>query len=423
MSGQSNLSEKNIHTTVEKVQEALLESDVPYDVVEAFIAEIKKQVIGKKVLRNLKPYEHFMAIVKETLVSFLSSGHNVSEKIIEQPGIIMFIGLQGSGKTTTIGKLIHLIQKKNNKKRILAASVDFYRPAALDQLEIVAATNHVSLYRATSNNPVQAAQEIVSYYYNNRFDYLLLDTAGRLHIDEKMMKELVDIDKKIKPNKKLLILDAMTGQESLAIASMFNTAIAFNGAILTKLDSNTHAGSALAFAYRLQKPLVLVGTGEKSHEYELFKPDRIAQRLLGMGDLATLAEQAEAVIKEDEQDRIAKAFQSGNITLQDFADHIGMMDRLGPLSRVMRMIPGMASISQEQFIEGQEELNRFKVIINSMTLKERCNPKIIQKSRKKRIAGGAGVAVNNVTLLLERFAQMKQFVKLMKGMKGFPRLF
>jgi signal recognition particle subunit SRP54 len=419
--GQKYLSESNITQTMQKVQEALLESDVPYHVVVKFIEEIKSEVIGQKVLSNLKAGEQFAKIVHEKLVAFL--GGKI-EFDIRPPATVLLMGLQGSGKTTTVAKLAYRLKLQSSAKpvSILVASVDFYRPAAIDQLEILAQQVGVSFYRAHSKDPVSAAQEIVQYGKTHQYDLIFIDTAGRLHVDSGMLEELQRISSHVRPTHTLLVLDAMTGQESLRIAKTFDQVIPFEGVILTKIDSESRAGAAFAFKYELKKPILFLGVGEKKEDLELFRPERIAGRILGMGDVQSLVERANEKIKQTEQEEAQKAFSSGNFTLNDFAKQMEMMNRLGSFSQLVRFMPGMQAqnISADQIERAESEMKRFKAILSSMTFKERLNYKLLNGSRKSRIAKGSGTTVAQVNNLLQRFEQTQQFAKLFKRMGKFP---
>jgi len=369
---------------------------------------------------SLKPAEQLTKIVYEKVTAFLGGQQEGFSFLPSQ--VIMVMGLQGSGKTTTIGKLAHKISadasKKNKTVKVLVASVDFYRPAAIDQLEILAKKVNVSFYRAESNNPVLAAQEIVSFYKRNQFDILFLDTAGRLHVDNQMLGELQEIDALVKPSLKILVLDAMTGQESLAVAKAFDEVVGFHGSILTKMDSDTRGGAAFAFRYVLKKPIIFVGVGEKIEDLNLFYPDRAAERMLGMGDIRSLLERADEKIAAEEQKKAEKALASGRFTLQDFADQMGMMNKLGSLSQLLKYMPGMnVKISPQMIEKGEQEMKRFRAIIFSMTPKERLDASIVKGTRLQRIASGAGVAVGDVNMLLKRFEEAKQYVRLFTRFK------
>ncbi|MGZ6251200.1 MAG: signal recognition particle protein [Candidatus Chromulinivorax sp.] len=425
LTGYGRLTEKNIDESITKIKEALLEADVPYELVNTFIAEIKQDVVGQKVTNALRPNEQFMKVVYDRLLSFLGGEYLQESFTFQIPSTIMMLGLQGSGKTTTAAKLAffmqHQAQKRGKKRKILCASVDFYRPAAIDQLEIVALQAGADFYRAVSQEPLKAALEISEYAKKHGYEHLIFDTAGRLHIDDTMMHELDELQKIIKPKYKFLVVDAMIGQESLAVAKKFQEKIKFDYAILSKMDSHTRAGVAFSFRYALQKPVLFMGTGEKIENLELFRPERIAQRMLGMGDILTLVETAEEKIKVSEQENLEKSFKSGTMNLQDFADQLSMVGKLGSLSNMLKYLPGMGNlkISQEQMDQSEREMIRFKAIISSMTQKERLNPKVLDNSRKQRVARGAGVGVKDVEQMLVRFEQSQQFVKLLKKKKYF----
>ncbi len=421
LTGQSHLSEKNIQDSMEQIKESLLEADVPYKLIEQFIESVKAEVVGQKVIKTLKPGEQFVKIIHDRLLEFLG-GKNESAFAFTYPAVIMVMGLQGSGKTTSLGKMARWILKQDKNKKILLASVDFYRPAAIDQLEILARQTNVSFYRSASTHPVQAAQDIYAYSKQHRFDILLLDTAGRLHVDNTLLLELRDIDSMIKPTHKFLVLDSMTGQESLNVAQAFDQSVGFSQALLTKMDSDTRGGAAFSFRFALNKPIIFIGVGEKMDDLELFHPERMASRILGMGDIVTLAEKANEKIQEKDQERILKSMLDGKMTLADFAEQLAMMNKLGSMTQIMKYLPGMGgTISPEALEKGEKELKKFKAIISSMTLKERVLPGILDGSRKKRIALGAGVQISEVNQLLARFEQTKQMAKMFKG--RFPRLF
>ena len=419
LTGRGRLTQENVKEALQKVKDALLEADVPQGLVDEFVEKISQDVIGQKVTDSLKPGEQFIKIVHQKLLQFLG-GASSSDFSFQIPSTIMVMGLQGSGKTTTLAKFAHYVQKqgkkRNKTRRILLASVDFYRPAAVDQLEILAHQVGVDFYRATSSDPVKAAQEINAYAKQHSFELLFLDTAGRLHVDNQLLKELQDIDTSLGPKYKLLVLDAMTGQESLNVAKAFEQSVQFHSAVLTKMDSETRGGAAFAFRYALKKPILFVGTGEKVEDFEQFRPERMADRILGMGDVLSLIEKAEEKIKKEEQESVMQAFQRGKMTLEDFASQMDMVGRLGPLTKLMKYLPGMgnANVSPEMMEQGERDMKKFRAIISSMTRKERFYPKILNGSRKERIAKGAGVAVSDVNSLLKRFEQSQQFAKLFK---------
>ncbi len=424
LNDKGRLTEENVATAVNQVREALLEADVPLNIVETFLQEIGNAVVGQKVQSSLNPGQQFIKIVNDKVVDFLG-GKLVISPTFQIPSVIMVMGLQGSGKTTTVAKLaywmIQQAKQRHKTRNILVASVDFYRPAAIDQLEILSKTVGVSFYRAKSTSATSAALEIYDQFKKGRFDHLILDTAGRLHIDTEMMSELVTIKNSLTPKYKILVLDAMTGQESLKVAESFEKAVGFDGAILTKMDSDTRGGAAFAFRYALKKPISFVGTGEKIDDLECFIPDRMAGRILGMGDILTLVEQASEKIDYQEQKNLTEKILGGGLTLEDFREQLGMIDRLGSLQKISRYLPGMGSVTPEMMEKGHDEMKRFKAIIDSMTIKERKFPVIIDGSRRARIAKGSGVTVSEVNQLLQRFEQSKQYAKMFKKMGVFKR--
>jgi signal recognition particle subunit SRP54 len=425
LTGYGKLTEKNIDESIQKIKDSLLESDVPYELANKFIQDVKQDVIGQKIAHSLRPSEQFVKVVYDRILTFLGGEYLQESFTFQIPSIIMLVGLQGSGKTTTCAKLALFIQnqaqKRGKKRKILCTSVDFYRPAAIDQLEVVARQAGADFYRATSQNPQQAAQEIVNYAKNQNYELLIFDTAGRLQIDESMMHELDELQKIVKPKYKFLVVDAMIGQESLSVAQEFQNRIKFDYAILSKMDSDSPAGVAFSFRYALKKPILFMGTGEKLDNLELFRPERIAKRMLGMGDILTLVENAEDKIKQSEQISLENSFRSGHITLDDFEKQLSMASRLGSLSSMIKYLPGMGNlnISATQIEQSEKEMKKFRAIIGSMTKKEKLHPKILDNSRKQRISSGAGVSINDIGQLLQRFEQSQQFVKLLKKKKYF----
>ncbi len=425
LTGHGKLTEKNIDESMQKIKDSLLESDVPYELCNTFISEIKQDVVGQKVVNSLRPSEQFVKVVYDRLLAFLGGQYTQESFTFQIPSTMMMLGLQGSGKTTTAAKLAlfiqHQAQKRGKSRKILCASVDFYRPAAIDQLQVVAQQAGADFYRAAATDPIQATHEIVEYAKKHMYEILIFDTAGRLHVDDILMQELEQIQKIVKPKYKFLVVDAMIGQESLSVAKTFQDRIGFDYAILSKMDSNARAGVAFSFRYALKKSILFMGTGEKLENLELFRPERIAKRMLGMGDILTLVENAEDKIKQSEQESLEKSFKSGHMTLLDFAQQLSMAGRLGSLSSIIKYLPGMSSlnISNSQIEQSEKEMKKFKAIIDSMTRKEKLRADIIDASRKERIAKGAGVLVADVSQLLQRFEQTQQFVKLLKKKKYF----
>lgn len=412
--GKKRLQESDLQDTLQLIVDSLLEADVPHDLAQQFAQEVKKEAVGKQIIKGLKPGDQFVKIVHDKLKQFL--GGSAVDINFEYPATILVMGLQGSGKTTTISKLAYFVEQQEKRdKRVLFASVDFYRPAAIDQLEQLSQKIGANFYRSEKIDPIEAAVDIKDYFEEQKYDLLFLDTAGRLHIDQDMLRELVSIKKLVKPTHNILILDAMTGQESLNVAKSFDEAVGFEYAVLTKMDSDTRGGAAFSFRYALKKPILFVGVGERVQDIQEFKPDRMAGRILDMGDIVTLAERAEKEIQNDEQESLYDAMSKGRLTLQDFAKQLEMVGRLGSVSSLMKYLPGMGSlnISEDMLQKGELELKKFKAIIGSMTKKERIKPEILDGSRKKRVAHGAGVAVTDVNLLLSRFQESQQYVKLL----------
>ncbi|MBI2345212.1 signal recognition particle protein [Candidatus Dependentiae bacterium] len=422
---QNHLTQQNMQSILEQVKDALIEADVSYDTVQAFANEVQQEVVGKKIISGLRPSDQFIKIVYDKMVAFLGGAATQETFTFQIPSVICVMGLQGSGKTTTIGKLAYFIknqaEKRGKSRKILCASIDFYRPAAIDQLEQVARGVGVDFYRSSSMQPQDAARDIISYFKKQGYEHLLFDTAGRLHVDEQMMQELASVKAIIEPKYSFLVLDSMTGQQSLAVATDFLNRIGFDGAILSKMDSDTRAGAAFAFRYELKKPICFMGVGEKFDQLELFRPERIAKRMLGMGDILTLVENAQEKIKQSEQESIARSIASGNITLNDFSKQLDMMAKLGSIGTILKFLPGAGQLklSDQDLYRGEQEMKRFKAVLSSMTLRERQMPDLLDASRKKRIALGAGVDVTVVNLLLQRFEQSKQFVKLLKKNRFF----
>ncbi|MCK4650552.1 signal recognition particle protein [Candidatus Babeliales bacterium] len=421
------LTEKNIEESLDKVREALLEADVPYEVIQDFLNQIKNEVIGQKIQSKLDPGQHFIKIIYEKLLEFLKGNDSLPLVSFQIPSVVMVMGLQGSGKTTTIAKLANFVlkqaKKRGKKRKILFSSVDFYRPAAIEQLKILSRNVGVDFYCAKSIESLKAAEQIYDYFKNGCYEILFLDTAGRMHIDNHMMQELVQIDNNLHPKYKILVLDSMTGQESLNVAKAFDQSVGFNSAILSKMDSDARGGAAFAFKYVLKKTISFVGCGEKIDDLESFIPDRMATRILGMGDIATFIEKANENIGKDEQEIVAKRMLGGNFTLKDFASQLSMVGKLGSLQKVMKYIPGMGGISDDMMDKGEQEVKKFRAIFSSMTEKELLIPNVLDASRKKRIAKGAGVNIQDVNGLLQKFEQSKQFAKMFKKNGMFKRFF
>lgn len=409
------------------MREALIQADVSYAVVEAFCAELQGELTGATIPNTVRPEEYIAKVVYERLVAFLGGkgGHDARQGLFAPPSgsTIMVLGVQGSGKTTTAAKLGYFLREKDKNKnkgkgcRILAGSVDFYRPAAIDQLEIVAAQAGIDFRRAAATDPVKAAIELQSYAREHGYDYFLLDTAGRMHVDEALIAELSEIDRVLRPGQKLLVLDSMTGQESLRIAQTFEEKIGFSAAILTKTDSETRGGCAFAFRHELKKPILFVGVGEKVADLERFYPERAATQMLGMGDVASLAERLESQLHKEEQELLLRGAHKKDFTLEDFAQQLDMISKIGSMGQLLRYIPGASQlgISKEEIERGELEMKRFRAMIRAMTRKERLVPRILNLSRKRRIARGTGVLVEDVDRFLARFEESRKMLKQHRG--------
>jgi signal recognition particle subunit SRP54 len=419
ISGQRTLSQSQIESSCDQVFQALMDADVPYEVGKSFLEQVKQAAAGAKVTASLKPGEQFIKIVYEQLVTFL--GGQTQSFTLSFPATVVVLGLQGAGKTTFLGKLAHQ-QKNLGVKSILLSSVDFQRPAAIDQLEQLSRQVGVSFYRALAQDPVAATEEIIQYSKINKFDLLLLDTAGRLHVDEPLLQQLKQIISVAQPTHKLLVLDGMTGQESLNVAEAFNV-VGYDGVVMTKMDGSARGGAAFAFRYQLHKPIFFLGMGEKLADLQTFHPDRMAQRILGMGDILSLIEQADAAAQKDlkskeEQEQMNKRLMSGQITLEDFGQQLEMLSKLGSLTSLTQYLPGAQKVSEAQMAQAEKEMRSFKAMMRSMTPKERRQPGLLNGSRKARIAKGSGTTVAGVNQLLARFEQCQQFAKLARQFKS-----
>ncbi len=426
LKNKSHLTQDNIEEAVKQVRDALLEADVPYGVIEDFLSQVKQEAVGLKIHQALNPGQQFIKVVHDKVLEFLGGRQSFASVSLPIPAVVLVMGLQGSGKTTTTAKLAYWFkqqaEKRKKSRRILLCSVDFYRPAALEQLKILSAQVGVDYYGTRElKNPIAAAREACAYFKDGGYEYLLLDTAGRLHVDTAMMDELKEVNRLVNPKYKFLVLDAMTGQESLSVATTFNTAVGFDAAILTKMDSDTRGGAAFAFRYQLKRPIFFVGVGEKLDDFEEFIPERMASRMIGMGDMMTLIEKATEVMDDSQHQGLEKNFLSGKFSLDDFAEQMALIQNMGSLQKIVRYLPGMGGLSPDDFHKGEQEMKKFRAIISSMNKKERLLPTLLDGSRKKRIAMGAGVRVEDVNILLQRFEQSRQFAKILKKggiMKG-----
>lgn len=413
LTGKGKLTEQNIKDAMREVRLALLEADVNYLVVKDFIKKVTERCVGAEILANLNAGQQVIKIVNEELTALMGGSNAKLTWSPAVPTIFMLCGLQGAGKTTMAAKLAGYLVKQG-KKPMLAAC-DIYRPAAIKQLQVVGEQVGVPVFEKGTQDPVKTAKEAVEYarYYGR--DVLIVDTAGRLHIDEVLMEELLNVKNAIHPQEILLVVDAMTGQDAVNVAKSFNEKLAIDGVIITKLDSDTRGGAALSVRAVTGKPIKFVGTGEKLGDIEPFHPERMASRILGMGDILTLIEKATATADEEAAQKLSKK-NPGDFDLCDFLDQMHQIKKMGPLQNVLGMLPGIGSKLKNVEVDD----NAFKkpeAIINSMTLKERHNPGILNASRRKRIAAGAGVTVQDVNAMIRQFEQMQKMIKQMMGNK------
>lgn len=411
--GYGKITEDNISEITREIRLALLEADVNYQVVKEFISTVKEKALGEEVAKSLKPGEQFVKIVKDELVELLG-GEKKDLNINGNPATLMLVGLQGSGKTTTISKLANYLRKKYKKKPLLVAC-DIYRPAAIDQLKQLGKELNVPVYDEGTNNPVNTVKNAINYAKENNLDYVLVDTAGRLHIDTELMEELQNINNNVPMDEILLVVDSMTGQDVINVINGFNEALPLTGAILTKLDGDTRGGAALSIRHLTNIPIKFIGVSEKMDGLEEFYPERMATRILGMGDIMTMLEKAESVIDEESAMKAAKKMEKGTFDLEDFLEQLHQIKKLGPLENIIKMLPGAKKMGLNNVSINPKDLAHIEAIIQSMTPKERKNPEILKASRKIRIAKGSGRSVEEVNRLLKQFEEMKKMMKMMKN--------
>ncbi|MFC1577932.1 signal recognition particle protein [Thermodesulfobacteriota bacterium] len=423
LKGHGKLSEKNIEDGLKEVRMALLEADVHYGVTKRFIAEVKKRALGQEVLTSLTPGQQVIKIVNEELTELMGSQNEDLNLSGSSPVAIMLVGLQGSGKTTTAGKLAVFLRKKGRKPYLVPA--DVYRPAAIDQLKTLGQQLDVPVFSSSTDmDPVDICREAKTAAHQQGCDTLLLDTAGRLHIDEGLMAELSRIKATVKPADILLVADAMTGQDAVNIAESFNATLDIGGVVLTKMDGDARGGAALSIRQITGKPIKFIGVGEKLSELEPFHPDRLASSILGMGDVLTLIEKAQDAVDEKKAAQLENKLRKSQFTLEDFRDQMVQIRKMGSLGDIMKMIPGMGKLKQMKNLDVDEnEFVRIEAIINSMTPRERRQHTIINGSRRKRIAKGSGTRVQDVNQLIKNYTQLLKMLKKFNkgGMKGMQR--
>ena len=413
--GYGKITEENISEVTREIRLALLEADVNYVVVKEFISKVKEKALGEEVAKSLKPGEVFVKILKDELVELLG-GEKADLCVTGNPAVLMLVGLQGSGKTTTIAKLANMLRKKYKKKPLLVAC-DIYRPAAIDQLKQLGKELNIEVYSEGTNDPVDIAMNSIKYAKEFNYDYILVDTAGRLHIDDNLMNELININSGISANEILLVVDSMMGQDAINVIEGFNNKLPLTGAILTKLDGDTRGGAALSIRHLTNIPIKFIGVSEKLDGLEEFYPERMATRILGMGDIMSMIEKAESVIDEKEAMEVAKKFEKGKFDLEDFLTQMEQMKKLGPLENLIKMIPGAKKMGLNNVKVDPKDMAHIEAIIKSMTKEERRNPDILKAQRKIRIAKGSGRSVEEVNRLLKQFEQMKVMMKQFKNGK------
>jgi len=407
--GYGKITEDNISDMMREIRLALLEADVNYKVVKEFTTNVKEKALGEEVKTSINPGDLFVKIVKDELVELLG-GESSPLNTNGNPGVLMLVGLQGSGKTTTIGKLSNLLRKKNAKKPLLVAC-DVYRPAAIDQLIQIGKQLNIEVYSEGKNDPVEISKNAISYAREKGYDYVLIDTAGRLHIDDQLMEELENIRTTINPSEILLVIDSMMGQDAINVITGFNEKLPLTGVVLTKLDGDTRGGVALSVRHLTNIPIKFIGVSEKLDGIDYFDPERMAGRILGMGDIISLVEKAQDAIDEKEAEKTAKRMQSGKFDLEDFLSTMKQVKKLGPLENLIKLIPGAKKMGLSDIKIDPKQMAHVEAIVLSMTPKERRNPDIIKASRKTRIASGSGTSVQEVNRLLQQFDQMKKMMK------------
>lgn len=407
--GYGKITEDNIDSMMREVRLALLEADVNYKVVKEFTNNVRQQALGEKVKKSLSPGEMFVGIIKDELVKLLGN-EDSSICLNKNPNVLMLVGLQGSGKTTTIGKLANLLRKKHNKKPLLVAC-DIYRPAAIDQLKQIGKELSIEVYEEGKKDPCEIVKNAYNYAKENKYDYILIDTAGRLHIDEELMQELNNMKDVVKPDEILLVIDSMMGQDAINVITSFNEQLSLTGVILTKLDGDTRGGVALSVRHLTSLPIKFIGISEKLDGIDYFYPERMAKRILGMGDILSIVDKANEVIDEKEAESTVKKMQSGKFDLEDFLTQMKSIKKLGPLENIIKMLPGAKKAGLDKVNIDPKQLSHVEAIILSMTPYERRHPEVLKASRKERIAKGSGRNVMEVNKLLTQFEQSKKMMK------------
>ncbi|WP_088005902.1 signal recognition particle protein [Indiicoccus explosivorum] len=415
--GKGKISEADVKEMMREVRFALIEADVNLKVVKSFVKKVSERAIGQDVMSSLTPGQQVVKIVKDELTELMGGEQSKIEFAAKNPTVIMMVGLQGAGKTTTAGKLALSLRKKNNRKPLLVAA-DIYRPAAVQQLETIGKQLSLPVFsKGTDVSPVEIAREAIELAKQEHHDTVIIDTAGRLHIDEELMQELQDIKALKEPDEVLLVVDAMTGQDAVTVSQSFNEALGITGVILTKLDGDTRGGAALSVRSVTEKPVKFVGMGEKLDALEPFHPERMASRILGMGDMLSLIEKAQTNVDEAKAKELEEKFRTQSFTFDDFLEQLGQVKQMGPLDEILKMLPGAGKIKGLENAQVDEsQMGRVEAIIYSMTPKEKTNPEIINANRRRRIAKGSGTTIQDVNRLLKQFEDMKKMMKQMSNM-------
>ncbi len=419
LSGRGRLTEENITATMREIRMALLEADVALPVVKQCLEEIKTKAIGQEIVQSLKPGEALTKIVHDELVNIMGATAETLNLKVEPPVVILMAGLQGSGKTTTVAKLASFL-KTHDKKKVMVASTDIYRPAAIKQLAVLAEQIEVEFFPSDdSQTPVHIAQNAIDAARKQFVDVVIIDTAGRLHIDAEMMDEIQTIHEAIKPTETLFVVDSMTGQDAANTAKAFNEALPITGVVLTKTDGDARGGAALSVRMITGKPIKFIGVGEKIDALEIFHPDRIVSRILGMGDIVSLVEEAEHKVDKDKAQKLAKKLSKGKkFDLEDFREQLKQLTNMGGISSLLGKLPGMGAMPKAaKGMVDDKMFNKMEAMINSMTPRERHFPALINGSRKRRIAGGSGTQIQDINKLLKQFSQMQKMMKKLKGGK------
>jgi len=418
LSGKGKLSESNIEEGLQEVRRALLAADVSFKIVKDFIDKVKAAAVGADVLKTVNPTQMFISIVHKELTALMGPVDHAIPPAQGGPTVLMMAGLQGAGKTTTTAKLGKFLQKRGRKPMLIAA--DMIRPAAVEQLKTLGSQHNIPVYFEPSGRPVKICERGIAKAKEQNLDIVILDTQGRLHVDREMMDELKEIHQKVKPHQTYLVVDAMTGQDAVKSADEFNKQLSLDGVILTKLDGDARGGAALSVKAVVGKPIKFIGIGERAEMLEEFHPERMADRILGMGDVVSLVEKAREAIDEEQARKLQEKIRKDELTIDDFLKQLETMEKMGPIKSIMKMLPGQLGQMMGDMDNAESELKYAKAIIRSMTMQERENPELLNASRRQRIAKGSGRPVHEVNSIIKQFEEARKMIKMMKKGKGFP---